>query len=168
MITPAYVHLLARYNAEMNRRIYGHAAELSDAQRREDGGAFFGSLHGTLSHILWGDTMWMSRFAGWARPEGGILGSPQFVDDFDELQRRRFALDADILGWAQAVSPDWLAGDLSWFSGATQREQSKPRALLVVHMFNHQTHHRGQAHALLTRFGVKTADTDLPFVLPVA
>ena len=68
MITPDYVQTMARYNAEMNRRWYKAAALLSDAQRKTDRGAFFGSLHGTLVHILWADRMWMSRFDGWEKP----------------------------------------------------------------------------------------------------
>ena len=62
MISPAYVRLMAEYNAEMNRRLYGAAARLTDAERKADRGAFWKSIHGTLTHILWGDTQWMSRF----------------------------------------------------------------------------------------------------------
>ncbi|HCO53892.1 MAG TPA: damage-inducible protein DinB, partial [Pelagibacterium sp.] len=68
--------------------------------------------------------------------------------------------------WADAMTPEEIAGDLSWHSGAVGRDMSKPRALLIMQIFNHQTHHRGQVHALITRFGEKTGDTDLPFVLP--
>lgn len=74
MIMPAHARAMAAYNTEMNRRLYAAAATLSEAQRREDGGAFFGSIHGTLCHLLWGDRVWMHRFAGWERPWGGIAG----------------------------------------------------------------------------------------------
>src|SRR3954469_7307811 len=59
MITPAYVRLMAQYNAEMNRRLYDAAAQLTDAERKADRGAFWKSIHGTLTHLLWGDTQWM-------------------------------------------------------------------------------------------------------------
>ncbi len=165
MISPAHARAMAAYNAEMNRRLYAAADTLTEAQRREDAGAFFGSLHGTLCHLLWGDRVWMSRFAGWERPEGGIADSPRLVEGWDALREARVLADADILAWARALTPADLEGDLTWFSGATRREMRRPRWLLVTHMFNHQAHHRGQAHALLTRFGARTEDTDLPWLI---
>ena len=68
--------------------------------------------------------------------------------------------------WAAALDPQWLEGELSWRSGAKQRDVTTNKALLVIHMFNHQTHHRGQVHALLTRAGEMPADTDLWLVVP--
>jgi len=81
------------------------------------------------------------------------------------LKAARAGLDARIVDWAAGVTQDWLDEDLAWFSGSIQKDLVMPKGLLVTHMFNHQTHHRGQAHALLTSFGAKTGDTDLPFVL---
>jgi uncharacterized damage-inducible protein DinB len=75
MITPAYIRTMAEYNGEMNRRLYGAVARLSDAERREPHGAFWSSIHGTLTHILWGDHQWMSRFDGWERPTTPIKQS---------------------------------------------------------------------------------------------
>lgn len=164
MIAPAFVRTMAAYNAEMNRRVYGAAASLSEARRREDVGAFWGSIHGTLSHLLWADQGWMSRFDGWEKPGVTLDRSGQFFDGrFDAMTAVRIQADERLATWAGRVDADWLAGELVWFSGATQH--TRPRALLVVHMFNHQTHHRGQAHALLTRFGAETGATDLPSVL---
>jgi uncharacterized damage-inducible protein DinB len=165
MITPDWVRLMAAYNAEMNRRLYATADRLSPAQRNEDRGAFFGSVQGTLSHLLWGDRTWMSRFDGWPAPGGGIKGSPALFPDWDALKAARVEADAGIEAWARRVTPDWLGGSLSWFSAAMGRDMTKPTAALVTHFFNHQTHHRGQVHALLTGFGEQTGDTDLPFVL---
>jgi uncharacterized damage-inducible protein DinB len=164
MITPGYVQTMAAYNAEMNRRTYAAASLLTDAERREDRRAFWGSLHGTLNHLLWGDQIWMSRFAGWPKPVG-IKQSAQLYDDFAELTAARIAADADISAWADGVDQAWLDQDLVWFSGAAQREMRQPHVLLVMHMFNHQTHHRGQAHALLTYFGHDPGVTDLPWVV---
>lgn len=168
MITPAYVRLMANYNAEMNRRIYGAAERLSDEQRKADRGAFWKSLHGTLSHLLWADMQWMSRFDAWAKPEVGIKQSADMVKDFATLQARREKADAAIVDWSERVDEAWLAADLVWFSGAANREMRRQRAKLVVHFFNHQTHHRGQAHALLTANGADTGDTDLFLVVPDA
>jgi uncharacterized damage-inducible protein DinB len=165
VITRDWVRLMAAYNSEMNRRLYAAAETLTPAQRQQDRGAFFGSLHGTLSHLLWGDSTWMHRFAGWPKPEGGIKESPRLFGDWGDLRARRVAADAGIEAWAAGVEPAWLAGSLAWFSGALGREVSRPTWTLVTHFFNHQTHHRGQAHALLTGFGASTADTDLPFIL---
>ena len=166
MITPAWCRMMAAYNAEMNRRLYAAADRLTEAQREESRGAFFGSVRGTLSHLLWGDTIWMSRFAGWDAPAGGIKASPALHADWERLKTDRAATDARIEAWSASLDPAWLGGTMSWFSGAMGREVTRPTAVLVTHFFNHQTHHRGQAHALITGFGEATGDTDLPFILP--
>ncbi|MBI3516927.1 MAG: DinB family protein [Proteobacteria bacterium] len=166
MITPSYVRTMAAYNAEMNRRLYDAAARLTDAQRRENHGAFWSSIHGTLVHILWGDAQWMSRFSDWPRPDTPIKQSAGMIDDFAELSARRTKADTDIVAWAAGVDEPWLAEDMVWFSGSLQKEIRKPRGYLVTHFFNHQTHHRGQVHALLTAAGQTTGDTDLFIVVP--
>ena len=164
MITPAYVRAMADYNRWQNSNLYGAADALADAVRKEQRGAFFGSIHGTLSHLLWADQVWMSRFAGTPRPKAaGIPESAGMVESWDELKRERIAFDDVIIAWADKLDPTWLEGDLTWFSGASKRERTKPKALLVAHFFNHQTHHRGQVHCMLTQCGVKPGDTDLPF-----
>jgi uncharacterized damage-inducible protein DinB len=166
MITSAYVRTMAAYNAGMNRRLYAAASRLPDATRREQQGAFWGSIHGTFCHLLWGDSMWMSRFDGWSKPAVPIEESVRMIEDFSDLSAAREKADAGISRWAGGVDDTWLAAEQTWFSGAAQCEMTAPRALLVAHMFNHQTHHRGQAHALITRAGEKTGDTDLFLVVP--
>src|SRR5215467_8084279 len=109
MITPTFVRTMATYNAEMNRRLYDASARIPDAWRREDRGAFWGSLHGTLCHLLWGDQMWMSRFDGWPKPTVVQKQSATLVQDFDELQRLRIDADGRISDWAGRVTDDWLA-----------------------------------------------------------
>lgn len=160
MIDPAYVRLMAEYNAEMNRRFFGAAWRLSDAQRREDRHAFFGSIHATLNHLLWADRMWLSRFTGSAKPKGNRDESVSFYTDFAELASLREVTDVEIEDWSQQVDAAWLAAPRRWFRDSP-KEFSTERALQVVHMFNHQTHHRGQVHAMLTSFGADTAETDL-------
>ncbi|CAN7313162.1 DinB family protein [Bosea sp. LjRoot90] len=164
MIDPAYVAVMARYNAWQNENLYGAAASLSDEARRQDRGAFFGSIHGTFCHLLWADRMWLSRFAGTPKPLGPGSESPRMIEAWEELVTERRATDALIGDWAAGLTPAWLAGDLTWVSGISRRELTKPKALLVMHFFNHQTHHRGQVHAMLTAAGVKPGDTDLMLV----
>jgi uncharacterized damage-inducible protein DinB len=166
MITLSYARTMAAYNAEMNRRLYANASNLSEAERRAERATFWHSIHGTLVHLLWGDFQWMSRFDGWERPTTPIKQSDHFVEDYTELCAKRIKADADITRWADKVDDGWLDVDLTWFSGAAQREISAPKRFLVAHFFNHQTHHRGQVHAMLTAAGETTDDTDLFLVLP--
>jgi uncharacterized damage-inducible protein DinB len=168
LVNPVFVRTMAAYNAEMNRRLYAAAARIPDPVRREPRGAFWGSLHGTLCHLLWGDQMWMSRFDGWTKPTVIQKQSPTLVDDFDELRRLRVDADEKISAWAGRVTEAWLAEDQSWFSASVQKELRSPRSFLVTHFFNHQTHHRGQAHALITACGENTGDTDLFLVVEPA
>jgi uncharacterized damage-inducible protein DinB len=109
--------------------------------------------------------MWMTRFGLGTAPDLPIARSGGYVEDFDEMRNRRIGEDAGIVRWADSLRPDDLEGGLSWWSGALGRQMEKPRALIVVHIFNHQTHHRGQVHAMLTAAGERVGDTDLPFVL---
>jgi uncharacterized damage-inducible protein DinB len=166
MITQDYVRLMTAYNTEMNRRLYAAAAALPEAVRRKDQGAFWGSIHGTLCHLVWADQMWMSRFAGWPKPAVVQKDSATLFTDFAEMRTERERIDAALENWAAGVTPEWLAGNLVWYSGSAGRELSRPRAPLLVHVFNHQTHHRGQAHALLTRHEARTGDTDIFLVVP--
>lgn len=163
MITPAYCQTMARYNAWQNQQVFTAADALSDAAREEDRGAFFGSIRRTLSHLMWGDLMWMSRFEGGEGPGGSIEGSPDLYD-WRALMAARPKLDARIAGWAWMLTAEDLAGDLRWYSGALGRDLTKPYALCVTHVFNHQTHHRGQVHAMLTAAGARPEATDLPFM----
>jgi uncharacterized damage-inducible protein DinB len=166
MITPGYVRIMAAYNAEMNARLYAAASGLTEAERRAEQGAFWGSIHGTLNHLVWADQMWMSRFAGWAKPDIVQKDSAGLFDDFADLRAERIRLDGALSAWADGVTAEWLEGELVWYSGSAKRELHRPRAPLLAHLFNHQTHHRGQAHALLTRAGAQTGDTDLFLVVP--
>jgi len=164
MISPEYVRVMSRYNRWQNKSLYGAADTLDTADRTRDRGAFFGSIQRTLGHLLWGDTIWMSRFDGWEAPAGSIAESPLMVLDWAALKTARAQADARIVDWGERVLAQDLAGDLTWYSGAMGRELTKPRALLVMQLFNHQTHHRGQVHAMLTAAGARPDDTDLPFM----
>jgi uncharacterized damage-inducible protein DinB len=165
LVNPAFVRAMAAYNTEMNRRVYAAAERIPDPARRLDRGAFWGSIHGTLCHLLWGDQSWMSRFDGWPKPTVIQKQSATLIGDFDALRSARIDADAKISAWAGRVTAAWLAEDQVWFSSSAQRELQQPRSLLVTHFFNHQTHHRGQAHALVTACGEQTGDTDLFLVI---
>jgi uncharacterized damage-inducible protein DinB len=164
MIDGAYVQRMARYNRWQNENLYGVADRLPDEERRRERGAFFGSIQHTLSHLLWADRIWMSRFTDVPKPTGGIAESIGLYPDWDVLKHEREAFDRAIIGWADGVDETWLAADYVYYSGATNRQWRRPRWVLVTHMFNHQTHHRGQVHCMLTQAGTRPGDTDLPFM----
>lgn len=165
VITPDYMRAMAAYNRWQNGNLFGAAGTLNDAARRDDRGAFFHSIHSTLNHLLWADGMWMSRLAGLPRPHArSIAESVDECETWEELAAARPDLDAAIVAWAETLTADDMAGTLSWYSKATGREITRPRWLLYVHLINHQTHHRGQVHAMLTAAGARPGDTDLPFM----
>lgn len=164
MISPAYAETMARYGAWRNAATLAEADAVGDKARRADRGAFFGSIHGTLSHMLWADRIWMSRLDGWPAPDCGLDASAGFAPEWEGLKRLRAETDAGIADWAGRLTEADLSGDLRWASGVTGREMAKPRALLMVHLFNHATHHRAQVHAMLTAAGARTGPTDLPFM----
>ena len=168
MITPSYCQLMARYNAWQNTATITVASSLTDEDRRRDRGAFFGSIHATLNHLLWGDKIWMHRFAGTPQPaQKSIADSLREPEKWDAYRAERKETDAAILSWAEGIGDQDLSGDLTWHSGAVGREVSRPLPVLIVGFFNHQTHHRGQIHGMLTAAGATTEDTDL-FVMPEA
>ncbi len=164
MISPGHARLMARYNRWQNQSIYGAAAGLTDDARRQERGAFFRSIHGTLNHLLWADSMWMHRFTGSAKPAGTISDSPGMIADWDELTRRRTSLDDHIVAWAEGLQQDWLDGVTTWAASSSNRVSSRQNWVLATHFFNHQTHHRGQAHAMLTAAGAQPEATDVIFM----
>lgn len=164
-VTPEYCLMMARYNAWQNRQLRGTLERMTDAALREERGAFFGSILGTVNHLLWGDMIWLARFEGREGPAASIAQSPAFQPTLAAWGAERFRTDSRLLLWAERMTALELTGRMSWFSGAAGRDVSKPIALCVTHMFNHQTHHRGQVHAMLTQAGERPGDTDL-FLMP--
>ncbi|WP_316014844.1 DinB family protein [Roseobacter sp. HKCCA0434] len=166
MITSDWVRMMARYSAWQNGAQVAAAGTLDEGARREDRRAFFASIHGTMNHLLWADRIWMSRLAGMDGPSAGsITMSTEEEPDWDSLTAARGKLDAEILRWSQSLNDADLRGDMSWYSGAAGKEIGKPTTTVLTHMFNHQTHHRGQIHAMLTAAGAAPGDTDL-FLMP--
>jgi uncharacterized damage-inducible protein DinB len=163
MIGVDFVGRMARYNRWQNENVYGAADRLTDAERHRERGAFFGSIHTTMCHLLWADRTWMSRFRGTSAPAPFADLAAQHRD-WAVLKSRRSEFDAEIVGWADDLASDWLAGTFTYVSPSLGQELSAPRWTFVSHFFNHQTHHRGQIHCMLTQAGVKPADTDLPMM----
>jgi uncharacterized damage-inducible protein DinB len=162
MIFPAYTQRMARYNRWQNANLYAVADGLTAEEREQQRGAFFGSIHNTLSHLLWADQLWMSRFSELPRPQGGIAESVALFPDWQLLRTERARCDRAIIEWADGVDRSWLMSEQTYYSGGAKREVTRPRWMLVTHMFNHQTHHRGQVHCMLTQAGGRPQDTDLP------
>ena len=164
MITPAYLQRMARYNRWQNENLYGAANTLGDTARRQERGSFFGSIHATLSHILWADQLWMSRLSDWQKPDSGISSSTDMFDDWNVLGTERAAADQKFITWADNAEQADIDGDLHWYSGAMGQDMVQAKAICIMQVFNHQTHHRGQVHAMLTAAGAKPDDTDIPFM----
>lgn len=162
MITTAYCLAMAGYNAWMNSRLYAVCAALPEAELHKDRGAFFRSIYLTLNHVAYGDLAFMSRFTGEPR-EVPELGADLF-EGFAPLRKEREALDARILAWADTLSPEFLAEALTYTSKVDGKQRTVARWLLVTHMFNHQTHHRGQVTTLLAQMGLDVGSTDIPFM----
>lgn len=164
MVNPGYVLTMARYNAWQNKQLNAAMAGLTAAALQQDRGAFFGSILGTANHILWADMMWMARFQGQTPPDVPITDSPALMPTLATWSAARFRMDGRILLWAEKLQALDLVGSLTWYSGLSQANETRPIAALVMHMFNHQTHHRGQIHAMLTACGAAAPVSDLFFM----
>ena len=166
MIDAEYCHTLSRYNRWMNERLYALCADLPDDERRRDRGAFFGSIHGTLNHLVYADLALLSRFTG-DPPHVPPLG-PELYADFDELSSVRAVLDQRLLDWTAGLTREWLEAPFTYTSRVDGAPRTLPTWGLVAHLFNHQTHHRGQLTTLLSQLGRDPGITDLPFMPGVA
>ncbi len=151
--------LLARYNGWANKRLYTCAGALPEHDYFADRGAFFGSLHGTLSHILVVDRIWMHRFTG-SGPTCSALDARPF-GDLDSLWVARQTEDARILAYVSSLDRQALDREFTFHSLVNPASVSERLSVALLHFFNHQTHHRGQAHALLTQTGLEVPSLDL-------
>ena len=151
----------AGYNAWANRRLYDAAALLSDADYRADQGAFFKSMHGTLNHLLTTDRVWMKRFTG----EGD---APDRLDTIlherlTDLRTAREAEDRRIVDFVDSLDDARIAGSIRYRRVSTPEVFEQALAPALAHWFNHQTHHRGQVHAILTGLVGRAPELDLLF-----
>ncbi len=153
---------MAAYNRWANGRLYNACAGLGDAERKRDRAAFFGSIHNTLNHILVGDRAWLARIEGLA--DGGTPLDTVLFDDFDELRRAREAEDDRIDRVLGTMTEDRLAGDLA-YSNLAGTPFRTPLRLVFTHLFNHETHHRGQVHDMLSQAGAVPPELDLIYYI---
>jgi len=170
-----HILLMANYNQWMNVKLYEAAGKLSQEELTTNRKAFFGSLLGTLNHIVVGDTVWLKRFAthpfGYAALEPvRAMTMPASLDqilfsEFVPLRKHREDLDCIINAWASSLKDVDFEHTLEYtnMKGAVARRNF---GSLVLHFFNHQTHHRGQATTLLSQAGHDVGVTDLLMLIP--
>jgi uncharacterized damage-inducible protein DinB len=164
------LQLLAKYNRWMNGNLYACAARLSPEALFAERGAFFGSIFGTLNHLAAGDTIWLKRFAAHPGCAGALAplaaaATPPALDavlfpDLAGLRRYRDWLDGLIVDMADALPEEALAQPLT-YANTKGVESTRNLMALLVHFFNHQTHHRGQVTTLLFQAGIDPGTTDL-------
>ena len=162
MITPDFAATMARYNRWQNRSLVAAADTLTDADRWQDRGAFFRSIAETLNHILWDDRIWLARLGGDEATAAEIGARHPYTDtpkEWSAYVRARVALDDEIVAWADSLAEADLARPIAWVRGGETVETQL--GFNLVHMVNHQTHHRGQVHAMLTAAGAEPEATDL-------
>lgn len=164
MMSPEWLNALARYNRWMNDKLYAVAASLDDETRKRDCGAFFKSIHGTFNHLLLADRVWLGRFKGIQNPDGfmgpGIRTLDQeLFSDFDDLRHERAATDEELAAWVATLTPERLAAPISFMRRGKLHES--PLWWSVAHVFNHQTHHRGQVTTVFNQLGHDAGVTDL-------
>ena len=164
MMSREWLGASARYNRWMNDKLYATAASLSDEARKRDAGAFFKSIHGTLNHLLLADRVWLARFQGVTAAEGfmapGIRSLEQELHaDFEELRGQRALTDDELTSFVSELTDERLAAPLVYLRRG--QKLTSPLWWAVAHLFNHQTHHRGQVTTLLTQQGSDPGVTDL-------
>ena len=171
MITIDYCKRFARYNRWQNQSVYAAAGTLPDGTRKRNMGAFFRSIHGTLNHLVVGDQLCLDRFEG--VPTSITSLDQELHDDFDELTKKRELTDNRLDRLVASLDDTRLSGTLKFrrLSG-DKGELTLPVSIVLMQLFNHQTHHRGQVTTLLMQCGVDVGVTDLPmlpadFVSPV-
>jgi uncharacterized damage-inducible protein DinB len=158
---PRYV-MFAAYNQWANAHIYAAAAKLTDADYRADRGAFFRSVHGTLNHMLVADRVWMYRFTGEGTPPAAL--DMVLHDDFDALRADRIKEDARIIRWVDGLDEARIAGEFEYKTITNPTRIAQPLHFALDHFFNHQAHHRGQLHCLLTGAAGKAAGPVLDLI----
>lgn len=161
MISAEYCRLMARYNSWQNASLVTAADGLTEADRWEDRGAFFQSIAATLNHLYWADALMLERLKGNPRPEDSIQHSLTSPSDWNEFRTLRSQRNEEIEDWAARLRDVELSGMAAWHPGDGSTRIEKPKALCAIELFNHQTHHRGQIHAMLTAAGARPEATDL-------
>ena len=155
----ALFEMMAAYNGWANRRLYDACAALKGDDLRAGLGAFFGSLHGTLNHLLVTDRIWMARLTG--EPPPDLALDSILFEEFAALRQAREAEDARIIAFVEGLDAAVLTGEISYRRVTRPEPVRQPLWSALAHLFNHQTHHRGQCHAMLTRVAMEAPSFDL-------
>ena len=155
----SHFQMFSHYNRWANQRVYAAAADLSDEELRLDKGAFFGSVHRTLNHILAADRIWQKRFTG--NGEAPTSLDAILYDDFAQLRDARENEDERLIEWLAGLSNDDLMREFSYTPISVPVPITHPLGPCLTHIFNHQTHHRGQVHTILTSLGKPSVVLDL-------
>jgi uncharacterized damage-inducible protein DinB len=161
MTAAAHYRMFGHYNAWANSRLYEAVAQLSTEQYRADRGAFFKSVHGTLNHLLVTDRIWMRRFTGEGEGEAPDRLDAILFETFEKLRAAREAEDRRIVGFVDGLDDGRIAATIRYRRVSSPDEFEQQLAPALAHWFNHQTHHRGQVHALLTGLVGKAPELDL-------
>ncbi len=159
----------AQYNAWFNGRVFELAGQLPDDEHRKNLSAFFKSIHGTLNHLLLVDRLWLGRISKHPQGFASLQKTPLvfefeslgqiLYDDFKDLSSGRRETDDAISSWVRELRPDTLETDLS-YARSNGQMMSIPFWHAAAHLFNHQTHHRGQVSTLLYQLGRDLGVTD--------
>lgn len=157
-----HVHLLAEYNRWMNGQLYEVCARLPDSERKRDMGAFFRSIHGTLNHLLLVDRLWMGRLTG--QPFAIASLAQELYVDFEELRRARVLEDQRLCEWAAQLTEADLDRVVRYISAIDKQPRRFRVEDILLHLFHHQTHHRGQITTLISQLGHDFGETDLLFM----
>lgn len=154
--------MLSNYNKWQNQKFYALCDKLDDDTRKKDMGAFFGSIHRTLDHILYGDIAWLERLRDRSYTPRDI--NKIMYEDWKELKSHRFRIDQEIEEWVLSITDEQLNQIHTYTSNVDNKERNIPYWALVHHIFHHQTHHRGQMTTLLSQLGIDFGSTDIPFM----
>lgn len=155
--------LMARFNGWANRRLDASVGELSEEAYRQDVGLFFGSIHRTLNHLLVVDRLWTGRIRG---TEHGIRSLDQILfDDVAALRRAREEEDQRLIDLVDGLGEERLRQAVRYRRMIGEGLEEARVGHILLTLFNHQTHHRGQIHAALTRTGITPPPLDVIFFL---
>ena len=146
----------------MDGKLYDVCSRIPDNDRKKDMGAYFKSIHGTLNHIYYGDIAWLERLRDnkFTPRELGV----DIFEDFDDLRAAQEKIDIEMVEWAETLTGEYMDRDYEYISNVDGQTRTFPRWILAAHMFNHQTHHRGQMTTLIKQLGIDPGITDIPFL----
>ena len=158
-----HFQMFADYNQWANARIYEACSALTDEEYRADKGAFFGSAHRTLNHLLATDRIWVKRMTGHGEAPSTL--DAVLFEDFDALRQARLKEDQRLIEFVDTLDDEQISRSFTYTPISNPVAITQPLGPVLSHVFNHQTHHRGQMHAILTALGKPSLVLDLVYFL---